>query len=160
MRNVKPGAVAAGTAVSLALIASAYVVFFVVSEPHYIDGGFPWAWCLAVLGAHTLGGLVAGGLVRRSPGLNGALSALLCPILVISGYCIFGISYNLILHGPASLVPNNLNSLAEVREFVTDEEFVGAYMLAAILAIYTFVAMLTSLTAGSVAGRLRSSSPI
>ncbi|CAA9384757.1 MAG: hypothetical protein AVDCRST_MAG03-183 [uncultured Rubrobacteraceae bacterium] len=37
-----------------------------------------------MLGAHILGGLLAGGMARRSPGLNGALSAALGPVLLVA----------------------------------------------------------------------------
>ena len=147
-----------GTVVTLALMALAYAVLFDLSDP-YIGRGFPWGWAMAVLGAHVLGGFVAGGAAGRSPGLNGALSALLCPVLYVAGFFAFGIFYNLVLHGPAGLIPDYLNSAAEIREFLTDEEMAGALVLALVMAVYTSIAVFVGFVSGGAAGRFRSLSP-
>jgi hypothetical protein len=124
LRHVKPTAVLSGALVSLALVVLAEVILFDPPAPD-VEQGSTWVWASAVLGAHILGGLVAGSMARRSPGLNGALSAALCPVLLVAGYIAFVILYNLILYGPRDIIPDYLNSLPEIREFVTDEEFFG-----------------------------------
>ncbi len=113
-----------------------------------------WVWASAVLGAHVLGGGLAGRMARRSPGLNGALSAALCPVLLVAGYFALISIYNLILYGPTGIIPDYLNSIPEIREFLTDEEMFGAVVLALIMAVYTSVAVLVGLVSGGVAGRL------
>lgn len=155
--GLKPTAVAAGTMATLALVVLTNTVVSDLSDPQ-IEVGFPWGWASAVLGAHILGGLLAGGAARRSPGLNGALSGALCPVLLVAGFAAFHVVYNGILYGPANIVPDYLDSLPEIREFVTDEEFLGATLFALVMAVYTFAAVLVGFVAGSLAGRAKSSS--
>lgn len=158
MRNVKPAAVLTGALVSLALVVAAWMILFDVPAPH-AEQGPTWVWASAVLGAHVLGGLVAGGMAHRSAGLNGALSAALCPVLLVAGYFAFVIVHGLVLHGPTGIIPDNLNSILEIREFLTDEEMGGAFVLALMMAVYTSVAVLVGLVSGGVAGRLFSGPP-
>lgn len=144
LRNVKPAAVLTGMLVSLPLVVLAWVIL----------QGSPWVWASAVLGEHVLGGGLAGGMARRSPGLNGALSAAMCPVLLVAGFAATYVVYNGILYGPANIVPDYLDSLPEIREFVTDEEFFGAFVFALMVAAYTSVAILVGLVSGGVVGRL------
>ena len=77
-----------------------------------------------------------------------------------AAYFALVVFYDLILHGPAGIVPDYLNSPAKIREFVTDEESFGAFVLTLAMAVYTSVAVLVGLPSGSVADRFRSSSSV
>ena len=145
----------AGALLTLALLVPIWVVGSDVpsSEQEPL-----WVWALVAAGAHALGGALAGVMARRSPEVNGALSAALCPVLLVAGYVSFIILYNLVLHGPAGVVPDYLNSPTEIREFVADEEFFGFLVLAGAVVVWATFAVPVGYAAGSLAGRLRSTS--